>query len=323
MPATNGSGNDVLSATLRRLYALYRENRKHPGTLLRIGIKPRWNAVIGSRDECGIATNSIDINTFYGRSGEPAIRALRTLIGKPLFTLAEEGILSDDPLERSIGIACMSALSQKFLGCNGIRRRGYLSQCWKTGDEFVQDFPVFSRVITPDQTVAVVGYGRQIAPVHAWCRKLHIIQVNPLETLESVLIDDECNDLPSAIEYHTPDESERVLGAADVVLMSTSTLVDNTFEQHIRSAKNARLIGMYGIGSSLIPDAFFERGVDMFSSFRIINPLSFNNAMENDYDMEHSMNITQKQYLMMRPDADFGCSPLEVILRHTAAPGGH
>jgi uncharacterized protein (DUF4213/DUF364 family) len=217
----------------------------------------------------------------------------------------------------------MSALSQKFLGCNGIRRRGYLSQCWKTGDEFIQDFPAISQVITPDQTVVVVGYGSQIAPIHTCCRKIHVIHINPPETLESVLIDDECTGLPSVVEYHSPDDSKRILGAADVVLLSTSTLVDNSFDRHIKAAKNARVIGMYGIGSSLIPDAFFEYGVDMFSSFRIINPLSFNNAMENDYDMEHCMKITQKQYLMMRPNADFGGSPLEVILRHAAVPGGH
>ncbi|MCX6689150.1 MAG: DUF364 domain-containing protein [Methanoregula sp.] len=322
MSAVMESGNYVLSATLKQLHILYRENRKRPGTLLRIGIKPRWNAVIGSRNECGIAINSVDINTLYGTQGEPTIQTLRTFLGKHLFTLAEQGIQSQDPLERSIGIACMSALSQKFLGCTGTRRRGYLSQCWKTGDEFVRDFPTMSHVITPDETVAVVGYESQITPLRTWCRKLHVIHVNPPETLESVLIDNECADLPSAIEYHASGDSERILAAADVVLLSTSTLVDNSFERHMRSAKNARLIGMFGLGSSLIPDAFFERGVDMFSSFRIIDPESFVIAMENDYDMEHSMKTAQKQYLMMRPDVVFRESSKRAIPRHVAIPGG-
>lgn len=248
------------------------------------------------------------------------LRTLRSYIGKPLFDIAEWGILSQEPMKRSIGIACMSALSQRFLGCNGIRRRGFISQCWKNSEKFVQDFPAISHVINPDETVAVVGYGSQIAPLNTWCRKLSVIQLRPPETFESVIIDEECVSLPTAIEYHPPQETANVLGTADVVLLSTSTLVDNSFELYVNAAKNARLIGIFGLGSSLIPDSFFERGVDFFSSFRIIDSESFAAAMEHDYDMEYSMQNSQKQYLMMRPDADLGDSPVTAFLRHTDIP---
>jgi len=323
MAAVTGFEDDVLSATLEHLHDLYRENRVRQGRLLRIGIKPRWNAVIGARNECGLAINSAGVGSIYGKQGEPDLKTLRTFIGKPLFDIAEWGILSQEPLKRSIGIACMSALSQKFLGCNGIRKRGFMSQCWKAGGEFVQDYPALSHIINLDETVAVVGYGSQITPLNTWCRKLHVIDIRPPETFESVIIDEECVDLPTAIEYHPPHDTANILGAADVVLISTSTLVDNSFELYVDAAKNARLIGIFGLGSSLIPDAFFERGVDIFSSFRIIDPVSFAMAMETDYDMEYSMKNSQKQYLMMRPSADFGDSPVAAFLRHTGIPGGH
>jgi len=305
MSARFGSGKDVLSATLERLHELHRENRLHKGRLHRIGIKPRWNAITSDLNECGLAINRTGIDTFYGMHGKQAIQTLRTLVGKPLFDCAEWGILSTDPLERSIGIACLSALSQKFLSCSGVRKRGYISQCWKTNEDFVKNFPPVSRIINPEEIVAVVGNGSQIIPLHNKCRKLQVISPAPRVTFESVVIDKESVILPTAIEYYAPDDSEKILGAADIVFLSTATLVDNSFEKYLKEAKNARLIGMYGLGSSLIPDAFFERGIGMFSSFRIIDPTTFATAMENDYDMECSMKIAQKEYLMMRQDTAF------------------
>lgn len=305
MSASFESVNDVLSATLSRLHELHHENRLPKGRLHRISIKTRWNAITSDKNECGLAINRTGVDTFYGTHGKKAIRTLRTRIGKPLFDCAEWGILSTDPLERSIGIACLSALSQKFLSCSGVRKRGYISQCWKTNEDFVKDFPPVSRIIHPEEIVAVVGNGCQIIPLHNKCRKLQVISLAPGETFESVVIDKESVGIPAAIEYYAPNDSEKILGAADIVFLNTATLVDNSFEKYINEAKNARLIGMYGLGTSLIPDAFFERGIGMFSSFRIIDSTSFATAMKNEYDMECSMKIAQKEYLMMRQDIAF------------------
>jgi uncharacterized protein (DUF4213/DUF364 family) len=261
--------------------------------------------VISDRDECGLAINRTGIETLYGAHGEHAVQSLRALVGKTLFDCAEWGILSTDPLERSIGIACLSALSQKFLSCSKVRKRGYISHCWKTSEDFVKDFPPVTRIIHPEETVAVIGNGSQVVPLQNTCRKLQVISLVPKETFESIVIDEESVTLPAAIEYYTPDDSEKVLGAADIVLLNTATLVDNSFERYLHEAKNARLIGMFGLGSSLIPDAFFERGVGMFSSFRIIDPASFATAIKNDYDIECSMKIAQKEYLMMRQGSAF------------------
>jgi len=298
------------------LHELYRENRVRQGKLSSIAIKPRWIAINSSRDECGIATNFTGTNSFYGTDGQKLIPYLHSCIGKPLFDLAETGIASQDLLKRAIGIAALSALSQKFLGCNGIRKRGYLSECWKTNDEFVQNYPAISHIVNLDEIVAVTGYGNQISALHTWCRELHVINLNFPETFETITIDKENYRLPNNIVYHTEPGSEKIFGSADIVLLSTSTLVDNSFSRLLSVAKNARLVGIYGTGASLIPDAFFDAGVDLFSSFRIVDPVTFSNGMKNDYDMEYSMKNTQKQYLMMRPQADIRGSPIAAFLRH-------
>ncbi|MFA7694514.1 MAG: DUF364 domain-containing protein [Methanoregula sp.] len=313
-------GDTVLSATLVRLHELYRENRVRQGKLTSIAIKPRWIAITGSHDECGIATNCAGINAFYGIQGRDVIPDLHTFIGKPLFDLAETGIVSQDLQKRAIGIAALSALSQKFLGCNGVRKRGYHSECWKSSDEFVQNYPAISHIVNLDDIVAVVGYGNQVSSLHSWCRELHVINLRFPETFETIIIDKENGTLPGNIIYHQQSEFETTLGSADVVLLGTSTLVDNSFGRLLHAAKNARLIGIYGLGASLIPDAFFDDGVDLFSSFRIVNPQEFSTGMKNDYDMEYSMKNAQKQYMMMRPQADIRGSPIAAFLRHPKIP---
>ncbi|MFA6363691.1 Rossmann-like domain-containing protein [Methanoregula sp.] len=310
-------GDAILNATLDRLHELYRENHVRQGKLTSIAIKPRWIAITSSHNECGIATNCVGINTMYGTEGQKAITNLHSCIGKPLFDLAKTGIESQDLHKRALGIAALSALSQKFLGCNGIRKRGYLSECWKASDEFVQDYPAISHIVNLDDIVAIAGYGSQISSLHAWCRELHVINLRFPETFETVTIDKENSTMPGNIVCHTQPESEKILGNADVVLLSTSTLVDNSFSRLLHAAKNARLVGIYGVGASLIPDAFFDEGVDLFSSFRIVDPVAFCVGMKNDNDMDYSMMNAQKQYLMMRPQADIRDSPIAAFLRHS------
>ena len=69
---------------------------------------------------------------------------------------------------------------------------------------------------------------------------------------------------------------------------------------------NARLVGLYGPGGSLIPDEFFNRDIDFITSFHITDPVRFSDDMINDHDMEFSIRTTQKQYMFMRPLAKTG-----------------
>jgi hypothetical protein len=69
---------------------------------------------------------------------------------------------------------------------------------------------------------------------------------------------------------------------------------------------NARLIGLCGLSGSLIPDAFFDQGVDFISSFRISDPCGFIDAMTNEHTMDYSFITGQKQYLMMNPSTTDG-----------------
>jgi uncharacterized protein (DUF4213/DUF364 family) len=309
---------NTLELTLEQLQKLYEESQIRMGRLIRLGIKPQWNTVIGSNNECGIAAK------FTGIQGACRDRTENTkflnLIGKPLFEVTDQGIHSTDLQERSIGIAAMNALSQQYLGSSSIRNRGFLAQCWIPGDKLVQQYPTIARLVTKNDIVAVIGYGNEVRSLRGKCHELHVIDVHPHETFETVIVDKTITYGPKVVIVHSEKENEQVLRAADVVLITASTLVNGTFENLIKCTGKARLVGLYGFGGSLIPDAFFERGIDFITSFRTTDPVRFSDDMINDHDMDYSIRISQKQFMFMRPLAETQGTPIKKMLRQAADP---
>ncbi len=307
---------NILELTLERLLKLYEENEVCPGRLIRLAINSRWNTVLGTNGECGMAVN---YTVIPGADRDRAENAqFLNLIGKPLFEIADMGIHSPDTQKRSIGIAALNALSQQFLGSSSIRNRGFLAQCWIPGDKLVRQFPTISRLVTKNDSVAVIGYEHEVRGLRGKCRELHVTDTRPEETFKTMIFDKSIMYGPKAIIVHSGKESEQVLNAADVVFITASTLVNGTFENLIKYTVKARLVGLYGFGGALIPDAFFESGIDFITSFRITDPVRFSDDMINDHDMDYSIRTTQKQFMFMRPLADTRGTPIKKMLRLAA-----
>ena len=233
------------------------------------------------------------------------------MVGKPLFDIAEQGIGSGNLQDRSLAIAAMNALSQQFLGCSSVRKRGYQAQCWMASDAIIQMYPMISRLITPDDVVALVGYDDLARSLQGHCRKLHVVDQNPSETFRTILLDHTIAYGPLDIILHTADEMPDILGSADVVLIPASSLVDDTFCTLVNYAHHARLVGLYGMCGALIPDEFFMQGVDFITSFRIDNPSRFIESLQHDPDMATVVRMTQRHFLVMRPDANRGRPPAD------------
>jgi uncharacterized protein (DUF4213/DUF364 family) len=83
----------------------------------------------------------------------------------------------------------------------------------------------------------------------------------------------------------------------------------------MKFSTKAHLIGIYGPGGSLIPDVFFDRGIDFITSFRFADSVRFSEDMINDHDMEFSVRTSQKQYMFMRPLAKTHGTPIHKMLR--------
>jgi uncharacterized protein (DUF4213/DUF364 family) len=308
---------NILELTLERLQKLYEESLIRPGRLTRLAIKPHLNTVLGSNNECGMATNFSGIHDSNGDRTEN-IKFL-SLIGKPLFDIADLGIHATDLQERSIGIAAMSALSQQYLVSSSIRNRGFLAQFWIPGDKLVRQYPTISRLVTKKDIVAVIGYSNEVRNLRNKCRELHVIDMRSKEIFGTVISEEGIWYGPKDIIVHSEKENEKVLITADVVIISASTLVNNMFDDIMNYSKKAHLIGIYGLGGSLIPDVFFDRGIDFITSFHIADSIRFSEDMINDHDMEFAVRTSQKQYMLMRPLAKTGGTLIHKMLRQATS----
>jgi uncharacterized protein (DUF4213/DUF364 family) len=297
-------GDQVLDTTLRTLKTFYRESHLRPSRVSRIAINPLWNIIIGTQNECGISDYASKNPALYTNRTHPEVLRLQEMVGKPLFDIAEQGISSGNLQYRSLAIAAMSALSQQFLGCSAVRKRGFQARCWTAADTIVEQYPMISRLITNEDVVALVGYDDLVRSLRGNCQKLHIVDQNPSETFRTILLDQSVTYGPLDIILHTPDEMPDILGSADVVLIPACSLVDDSFRTLVDSAHHARLVGLYGMCGALIPDEFFLQGVDFITSFRIDNPSRFIESIKYDPAMATVVKMTQRHYLVMRPDAD-------------------
>ena len=292
----------VLEATLCQLREYYNKRQISPGKVERIYIRQGWIAVTGTHQECGIAPYDGGMQDFIPDASTPTLRHLQSLVGMPLFVLPDLKLGIRGPLESSVKLAALSALSQPFLGCPTIRRQGWHAECWRADDHFVQENPVLAHMIRPDDIVAVAG-----SPTGCWrlreiCREFHIVTTVPVERSDTLCIGGTLPVGPARIRFHPAREAKGILENADIVLLPPSTLVNGTFDEYLGYAKNARLKGLIGPGASLIPGAFFSRGIDFIQSCRIIDTLRFEDEFINDPDPTTAFRSFQKQYLVVRQD---------------------
>jgi uncharacterized protein (DUF4213/DUF364 family) len=300
-------GENILSDTLERVNRFYKEKRICPGDLIRVSIKPQYILVKGSGHECGISSN---ITNHLLKQTDPSdfqtIAQIQEMINRPLFEAAATGIKSENPLLRSLGVAALSALSQRFLSCTTVRKRGYLSECWIATDPFIVQYPILSRIVTMDDEVALFGSGPEIRDLIGRCHMLHVIGTHSSDTYSTLLIDSIVSHSPDNIIVHEKKPDTGILRSADVIFINASALIDNTFDDLMQYSADAHLVGLCGLGCSIIPDVFFDRGIHFITSFRITDPRGFENTMTNEFDMEYAMKIGQKQYLMMNPVVSSG-----------------
>jgi len=292
----------VLEATLSRLRQTYSEGQIRPGAVDRICIRQGWIAVIGTNRECGIAPYYGDVPDRKPDTVVPALRQMQALIGMPLLVLPDLKLSLNALLEPSIKLAALCALSQPFLGCPTIRKNGWQAECWRAGDPFIQDNPVLSRLIRPDDIVAVAGPYPGCRELWEICRELHILTPGRETWPETLGVSATLTVGPTKIQHHPFEEYKEILGNADVVLLPSSTLVNGTFETCLGYAKNARLTGLVGSGASLVPDAFFSQGIDFIQSCRTIDTRRFEDTFMNDPDPVPGLWSFQKEFLFVRKD---------------------
>jgi uncharacterized protein (DUF4213/DUF364 family) len=204
--------------------------------------------------------------------------------------VVDESIGSDLIPLRSVAVAAVSALSQRFLTVDSLTERGL--GIW-------DDQSLLETIITPQDVVTLIGYGGMVQNVLGRCKELHVADMRPRESLLTTMIGEEIEYEPKRLTFHEPEDDEAILRKSDVVIITASSLINKTFDDLIHYASHARVKGLYGPSASIIPDVLFERGVDFIMSHYVSNPQKFIDSIVNDMNMESALRKFQKYQVVL------------------------
>ena len=154
------------------------------------------------------------------------------------------------PLKKAVGIAILNALSES---------------CWKRRPDYIRETgrDILDTVPLPgDGYVAVVG---ALVPVirrlKARGKPFGILELDP-RTLK-----------PDELPYAVPrDEVDAAVQRADMLVITGTTLINNTLEPLLALARPGASIVVVGPTASMLPDAFFRRGVTMLGGDSVTRP---------------------------------------------------
>jgi uncharacterized protein (DUF4213/DUF364 family) len=157
-----------------------------------------------------------------------------------------------NPLKKAIGIATMNALSSAYW--EGHDPEGYVI---KKGVDAFDELE-----IPEDAHVTVVG---ALIPVLKTLKKrgkpFSILEMDP-----RTLKEDE-------MEFYVPmQEAPAAIARADVLLVTGTTLINDTLEGILGHAKPGANILLVGPTASMLPEAFFARGVHSIGGITVTKP---------------------------------------------------
>ncbi|NLD57835.1 MAG: DUF364 domain-containing protein [Methanomicrobiales archaeon] len=172
-------------------------------------------------------------------TGRAALEFVRNLHGQP-------------PMKKAVGIAVLNALSESC------RRRSPDPDCmFEIGTDALESIP-----LPEEGCVVVVG---ALVPV---LKRLKV-RNKPFGILELDLRTLKPDELPFAIP---PERADEAVGRADLLVITGTTLLNNTLEPLLARAKPGAEIVVVGPTAGLLPDAFFRRGVTVLGGITVTRP---------------------------------------------------
>jgi uncharacterized protein len=199
--------------------------------------------------------------------------------GRPALDLANEA-LSDHGIRRAVGIAAMNALADTCW-----RRRPYSETELRLGIDAFD-----ATEMRPGDKVVVVG---AFVP---FLRELKRRR-QPFLVLEQDPATLKPDELPF---FRRPDEAPAVVPDADVLLITGTTLINDTLEELLRLAKPAARVTMVGPTVSLLPNAFLRRGADILGTVRITAPDEFLDVLAEGGSGYHFLGRSAQKVVLVR-----------------------
>jgi uncharacterized protein (DUF4213/DUF364 family) len=160
--------------------------------------------------------------------------------------------LDPNVVKSAIGVATLSALSQLILESpNG------------TGYEMIRDQDGFNLLsIQPHETVSLIGaFGPYIRRLKMMGNPFFIIEKNS----QALRLDE--------MKYFKPESEMRdALEKSRVAVLTGTSIVNHTIDHILSFLRNGIRTAIIGPTASMIPDAFFKRGVHVMAGIQISNP---------------------------------------------------
>lgn len=160
--------------------------------------------------------------------------------------------LDPNVLKSAIGVATLNALSQ------------WIGESEKKGEyQVIKDTDGFDLLkIQPHEAVSLIGaFGPYIQRLKMMGNPFFIIEKNP-QTLR-----------PDEMKYYRSDSEMAItLKSSDDVIITGTAIVNHTIDPILSSITHGKRTAIVGPTASMIPEAFFERGVTVMAGVRILNP---------------------------------------------------
>ncbi len=173
------------------------------------------------------------------------------LAGKPASEILSYS-LDPNVLKSAIGVAVLNGLSQSVFES-------------EAGAEYqmVKDADGFDLLeIQPQETVSLIGaFGPYIRRLKMMGIPFFIVEKNP-QTLR-----------PDEMKYFKPvSEMASTLGKSDVAIITGTAIVNHTIDAILSPLHTRQRAAIIGPTASMIPDAFFKRGIRVMAGVRILDP---------------------------------------------------
>jgi uncharacterized protein len=160
--------------------------------------------------------------------------------------------LDTNVLKSAIGVATLNALSQSVIESDdGIE---YVVIKEKDGFDLLK--------IKPNETVTLIGaFGPYIRRLKMMGNPFYIVEKNP-QTLRT-----------DEMKYFKPEsEMASAFEKSDVIIITGTAIVNHTIDTILSSITDGKRTAIIGPTASMIPNAFFKRGVDIMAGVQILNP---------------------------------------------------
>lgn len=211
------------------------------------------------------------------------------LAGRLAWRTAEEAV-TQTGVRRALGIAALNALAQVV--ADRRRESGH-----SPGYDVIEGVDAFDVAeVTPQETAVVVG---AFAPFLRALRSLgapHWVLENDPSTLKPV-------EMP---HFRPASDFPEVVPEADVLLVTGTTLINDTLAELLAVARPSARIAIVGPTVTMVPDAFLSRGCSILGGIRISDPDAFLDVLAEGGSGYHF----------------FGKSAQKIVLRGHGAPLG-